>query len=74
MKSGRVIKYGIKNVVVMAIVMNLIIVEAVISSRQGCSNGDNDFCERYDYEGACCANIRVAQVNTASTLSETVGQ
>ena len=45
------------------------------SSRVGCTPSDNEFCERYDYEGACCAKLTVQEVNSEGSLaSEVVGQ
>ena len=45
------------------------------SSRVGCTPSENDFCERYDYEGACCAKLLVQAVNPSGSLtSEVVGQ
>ena len=40
------------------------------SSRRECKVGNNDFCERYDYEGACCARVKVTKVDPFSTANE----
>ena len=55
------------------LVSHLIIVEARISSRQTCEAGDNEFCEKYDYEGACCAQVKVTSVSDQSTAGESNG-
>ena len=44
------------------------------SSRKPCTAGDNAYCERYDFEGACCAYLKVVAVSPFSTANETKNQ
>ena len=44
------------------------------SSRTSCTEGDNEFCENLDYEGACCAKLIVDSVNSSGNRAdESVG-
>ena len=56
------------------LLISLVISAVQSSSRTSCTEGDNEFCENLDYEGACCAKLIVDAVNSGgSGASESVG-
>ena len=39
------------------------------SSRLGCSAGENEYCESWDGEGACCSRLVVKEVNADGNMN-----
>ena len=63
-----------KPIILLFLALPFISSDEITSSRVTCDPGNNEYCETIDYEGACCANIIVLNVDKAGTgKNEVVG-